>query len=131
MVNDVEKAWEDVEGKHQNYVALLEELDGEVQDTWLGELEDAYRDVRISFVKCKKQIEHGGNVDRFVAFETSFTERVSEIEKHIHRKSAVATIGRELNTPCGNGVEKCYKYIQPKFWFFICTYVPSFIFRKN
>ena len=37
----------------------------------------------------------------------------------------------KLITPCGNGVEKCHKYIQPKFWFFICTYVPSFIFRKN
>ena len=31
-----------------------------------------------------------------MAFETSFSERVSEIEKHIHRKSAVETIGREL-----------------------------------
>ena len=50
--NDLKEAWEDVQGKHEAYVKLLEEEDGD--EEWISELDKAFsamQKLRISLRK--------------------------------------------------------------------------------
>ena len=55
--HDVEKAWRNVEEKHEEYVASLDEDDDTDEDSWILEIQKRYFNIRSRYVQLKSDIE--------------------------------------------------------------------------
>ena len=96
LVNDVDNSWQEVEGKHHAYLALLSDYEEETEDKWIEELENTHRDARIKYLQRQRQTEHSKYVNRIDLMNMGLEERIGEIDKCIKDKAAVGTIEREL-----------------------------------
>ena len=54
--NELTKAWRDVEGKHDNYIVLLEGDEApEKEEAWINELQNTYSDANSVYNRCASE----------------------------------------------------------------------------
>ena len=54
--NELTKAWRDVEGKHDNYIILLEGDEApEKEEAWINELQNTYSDANSIYNRCASE----------------------------------------------------------------------------
>ena len=51
LAEDVEKAWNEVQLEYQEYISAVEEYEEEVEDNWIGPVEETFRKIRIQVIE--------------------------------------------------------------------------------
>ena len=55
--NDVEKAWRNMEEKHEEYIITLEDDTIDAEEKWISDVQNTYHDVRSRYVKFKNSCQ--------------------------------------------------------------------------
>ena len=97
LYDDISKCWSNVEEKHDEYVAQIDQD----EDEWINEMEDRYYSIRLKFMEYKENTERREAMNKVMQIakgeEGSFQELCTEVEKSISRKEPVTTVLHQHN----------------------------------
>ena len=102
-VSDVERAWRNVEVKHEEYMAsLAEDVDTAKENEWIMDIQERYYDIRKGYVKFKSDFDLRVKVNslkkaRSVEYET-FLNFYMNLETSMKNGHPIETISHEKNS---------------------------------